>query len=88
MSTQAKIRRIITKLEKQRNDLKEIVDALRELSDLSPGVRDLSLNDHEKRLVSEALYRAEGNQSKAARILQVSRDKIRYKIAKHGLKRK
>jgi DNA-binding NtrC family response regulator len=89
MPTKAKIRGIIAKLEKQRRDLKEIIVALREISDLTPrGGRDLSLNDHEKRLLSEALHRAEGNQSEAARILQVSRDKVRYKMAKHGLKRK
>jgi len=87
--TQARIRGIIAKLEKQRRDLKEIIGALREISDLTPhGVRDLSLNNNEKRLVSEALHRAEGNQTEAARILKVSRDQVRYKIAKHGLKRK
>jgi len=37
------------------------------------GVNDLSLNDP-RRLLEEALYRAEGNQSEAARILKVSRD--------------
>jgi DNA-binding protein Fis len=83
-----KIRSIIAKLEKQRHELKEIVSVLREISDLSPqGVRDLSLNDHEKRLLWEALHRVDGNQSEAARILKISRDKVRYKIAKHGLKR-
>ena len=62
---------------------------LREVSDLSPqGVPDLSLNDHEKRLLAEALHRADGNQTEAARILKVSRDKVRYKMAKHGLRRK
>jgi len=69
MPSRAKIRGIIAKLEKQRRDLKEIITALREIRDLSPkGASDLSLNDHEKRLLSEALHRAEGNQSEAARI--------------------
>lgn len=87
MPVRAKIKGIIAKLEKQRRDLKEIISVLREISDLGPkGVSDLSLNDNEKRLVSEALHRAEGNQSEAARILKVSRDKVRYKMAKHGLK--
>ena len=47
----------------------------------------LSLDEFEKRLVAEALERAGGNQTKAAHILHVSRDKVRYKMAKHGLGR-
>jgi DNA-binding NtrC family response regulator len=87
--TRAKIRGIISKLEKQRSDLKEIISVLREISHLSPqGVADPSLDDHEKRLLTEALHRTEGNQTEAARILKVSRDKVRYKMAKHGLNRK
>lgn len=89
MPTRAKVRDIIAKLEKQRSDLKEIISVLREISDLSPqGVPDLSLDDHEKRLLTEALHRTEGNQTEAARILRVSRDKLRYKMTKHGLDRK
>jgi transcriptional regulator with PAS, ATPase and Fis domain len=44
-----------------------------------------SFEEHEKRLVTEALSRAEGNQSKAARELQIGRDALRYKMKKHGL---
>jgi DNA-binding NtrC family response regulator len=44
-----------------------------------------SFDEHEKRLVAEALSRAEGNQSKAARELQIGRDALRYKMKKHGL---
>jgi DNA-binding NtrC family response regulator len=85
MPTEAEIRGIIAKIEKQCRDLNEIVIALREIGDLSPqGVHDRSLNDHEKRLLSEALRRI----SEAARILQVSRDKLRYKMAEHGLRHK
>jgi DNA-binding protein Fis len=87
--TRARITGIIAKLEKQRRDLKQIITALREIGDLSPhNVSDLSLNDHEQRLLSEALHRTEGNQTEAAGILKISRDKVRYKMAKHGLKRK
>src|SRR5580693_2054786 len=46
------------------------------------------LDEFEKRLVVEALERAGGNQSRAAQILQVSRNKVCYKMAKHGLSRK
>jgi DNA-binding NtrC family response regulator len=41
--------------------------------------------DHEKRLIVEALARANGNQSQAARALRLGRDALRYKMQKHGL---
>jgi transcriptional regulator with PAS, ATPase and Fis domain len=41
--------------------------------------------DHEKRLIMEALARANGNQSQAARALRLGRDALRYKMQKHGL---
>jgi len=41
--------------------------------------------DHEKRLIVEALTRANGNQSQAARALRLGRDALRYKMQKHGL---
>ena len=41
--TRAKIRGIIAKLEKQRRDLKEIISALREISDLTPVRRSPAL---------------------------------------------
>ena len=44
-----------------------------------------SFEEHEKRLVRDALSRAEGNQSKAARELRIGRDALRYKMKKHGL---
>ena len=44
-----------------------------------------SFEEHEKRLVHDALTRAEGNQSKAARELRIGRDALRYKMKKHGL---
>jgi DNA-binding NtrC family response regulator len=44
-----------------------------------------SLEEHEKRLVTDALTQAEGNQSKAARQLRIGRDALRYKMKKFGL---
>lgn len=78
---------MIAKLEKQQRDLKEIVAALRDLDAFGPHKvhRKTSLDDFEKRLVAQALKQAGGNQTEAARILQVSRDRIRSKISKHGL---
>jgi DNA-binding NtrC family response regulator len=89
MPTRAKIRTVIAKLEKQRAELKDIITALRQVADAPnlPGAY-LSLDDHEKHVLEDALHRTDGNQSEAARMLKVSRDKVRYKMAKHGLKRR
>jgi two-component system response regulator AtoC len=53
----------------------------------TPTVPDqgLVLDDVEKKLIGEALERANGNQSKAARLLGVSRDTLRYRLKKYGL---
>jgi two-component system, NtrC family, response regulator AtoC len=45
----------------------------------------LVLDDVERRLIAEAMERASGNQSKAARMLGVSRDTLRYRLKKHGM---
>ena len=45
-----------------------------------------SFEDHEKELLMDALERAEGNQSEAARILKISRDRMRYKMGKYNLR--
>ena len=46
---------------------------------------DPSLAEHERQLVSNALERARGNQSQAARALGIGRDALRYKMKKYGL---
>ena len=51
----------------------------------SPIASSQSLEEHEKRLVTEALAQAGGNQSKAARELRIGRDALRYKMKKFGL---
>jgi DNA-binding NtrC family response regulator len=56
-------------------------DASLEPFDASP-----SLEDHERELLVDALERAAGNQSEAARILRISRDRMRYKMAKYNLR--
>jgi DNA-binding NtrC family response regulator len=50
-----------------------------------PG-KDLSLEEQERLLLVSALERAGGNQSQAARILRISRDRMRYKMSKHNPK--
>ncbi len=49
----------------------------------APGV---SFDEHEKGLLADALERASGNQSEAARLLRISRDRLRYKMAKYNLR--
>jgi DNA-binding NtrC family response regulator len=45
----------------------------------------LVLDDVERKLISEAMERASGNQSKAARLLGISRDTLRYRLKKHSM---
>jgi transcriptional regulator with PAS, ATPase and Fis domain len=45
----------------------------------------LSFDEQESRVIEQALDRAGGNQVQAARILGITRDKLRYKIKKHNL---
>jgi DNA-binding NtrC family response regulator len=49
-------------------------------------VLDMSFEEQERQLLISALERSGGNQSQAARLLRISRDRMRYKMAKHGLK--
>ena len=48
-------------------------------------VSSVSFEDHERELLTEALERVDRNQSEAARILRISRDRMRYKMAKYNL---
>ena len=45
----------------------------------------LALRTVERKLVAEAMERTHGNQSRAARLLGVSRDTLRYRLRKHGM---
>jgi transcriptional regulator with PAS, ATPase and Fis domain len=47
----------------------------------------VNLEDVEKNLVIQALERAHGNQTRAAALLGLHRDQIRYRIEKFGLKK-
>ncbi|MGZ4894921.1 MAG: helix-turn-helix domain-containing protein [Candidatus Angelobacter sp.] len=54
-------------------------------SEGTPEPANASLEEHEKKLVMDALNQAGGNQSKAARHLRIGRDALRYKMKKFGL---
>ncbi len=45
----------------------------------------LSLKDVEKELILQAVHKTGGNQTKAAKLLDISRDALRYKMQKFGL---
>jgi DNA-binding protein Fis len=82
-----KIKKIIAKLEKQQRDLDEIMAALREIEGAFEGKdgRPASFDDHERSVIAAALTRAQGNQTEAARMLGIRRDRFRYKLLKHKL---
>ena len=46
----------------------------------------VSLDGQERQLVAAALEKSRGNQSQAARLLRISRDRLRYRMAKYNLK--
>ena len=46
----------------------------------------LSLADHERSLLAQALEKANGNQTQAARLLHITRDTLRYKMKKFNLR--
>lgn len=83
------IKSIIARLERQQRDLKTIISALQDLKAFGPhkAHHDISFDEFEKRLVKHALKRAGNNQTEAAHILHSTRDRMRAKIAKHGLNR-
>lgn len=45
-------------------------------------LNDLNLKEHEQRAIEEALRRTHGNQTRAATLLGISRDQLRYKLTK------
>jgi len=56
--------------------------------DFSLPTEGVQLEEVEKNLVTQALERAGGNQTRAATLLGLHRDQIRYRIEKFGLARK
>jgi DNA-binding NtrC family response regulator len=68
-------------------ELRRVVPARPRDQRLVPPVDEqgLVLDDVERRLIAEAMERASGNQSKAARLLGVTRDTLRYRLKKHGM---
>ncbi len=46
----------------------------------------MSLADHERHLLAQALEKSNGNQTQAARLLHITRDTLRYKMKKFNLR--
>lgn len=67
----------------------EIIDHLDEVSDQNASIdfpsEGLSLKNVEKDLIAQALKKADSNQTKAAKLLGISRDALRYKMQKIGI---
>ena len=45
----------------------------------------VTLDDHERQVIREALRRANGNKSQAARLLGLTRNALRYRLSQMGL---
>jgi transcriptional regulator with PAS, ATPase and Fis domain len=75
-------------------DVRDLPEYLWESGDHAAGVEtniasafpagNVSLEDHERRLIAQALETAGGNQSQAARLLRIGRDALRYKLKKYN----
>jgi DNA-binding protein Fis len=85
-----KLNKIIERLEQQERELRVLIAALRDLDGSGPiePEPDTRLEHIEKRVLMGALDRADGNQSEAARLLGIGRDRMRYRVAKYGLNRR
>jgi transcriptional regulator with PAS, ATPase and Fis domain len=72
-------------------DIADLPAYLRIAGDQVPATRDASssaegtFEDYERTLLIRTMEQAGGNQSKAARILRIGRDALRYKLKKHNL---
>ncbi|MBK7106879.1 MAG: sigma-54-dependent Fis family transcriptional regulator [Ignavibacteriae bacterium] len=63
----------------------ETVQSLQSKLDFNIPNEGISLIDLEKKYLENALKKAEGNQSKAAKLLKLSLDTFRYRIKKHNI---
>jgi DNA-binding NtrC family response regulator len=88
------IERVLILETSERIEVGDLPPEIASFSDAKPAAKlvdhfpagGLSLEEVEKDLISKALARAGGNQSRAAELLGISRDTLRYRIQKFGLK--
>lgn len=62
-----------------------LADALSFSTIALPSAESLSLREHEETLLVRALQKAGGNTTQATRLLNISRDTMRYRMKKFGL---
>jgi len=82
------IERIALKFKGKKIDVKDIPSEIFATSKLSNSKKVSSkfdLFNHEKRLILEALKRTRWNQSKAANLLGITRNTLRYRMKKYGI---
>ena len=60
------------------------IDNLLKIKKEIDGIKEIG--DAYEKLISEALQRAKGNQSQAARSLEITERHLRYKLKKYGMK--
>jgi DNA-binding NtrC family response regulator len=65
--------------------LQSATDSTAAANDAASDGEVATLEEHERHLIVRALEQADGNQSKAARLLRIGRDALRYKLKKHNL---
>ena len=73
-------------VETAKRDIYAEVTTLVEQLEKSGSTDGVNLEDVERQLLTQALERANGNQSQAAQLLGINRDQVRYRIEKFGLK--
>jgi DNA-binding NtrC family response regulator len=66
-------------------DVEDLPPYLQAQAGLAPASKGDVLEGQERLLVLRALEAAGGNQTHAARILRISRDRLRYRLKKHNL---
>ena len=66
-------------------DVPDLPPSLQAPAGLAPASKGNVLEGQERLLIMRALEEAGGNQTHAARILRISRDRLRYRLKKHNL---
>ena len=83
LATQRQLEAVDIKLEMMPRSTKAAASGAGAVSDFLP--EGETLEQHEQKLIREALRRANGNKSQAARLLGLTRNALRYRLAQMGI---